>query len=252
MLPAPRRCENQWQEYWLTPRGSRAICSRSAPSCWNCPPRPRRFTCARCPRVWTWDGQLGFTTDIIDSRPRGDRQRRLEGVEAPRCPEEGRGRVLRRAAYEVAATSPMRSIAHAPTRCSSTSELLGALSVADAVAPRGHVSRRTPASSIAAVPPSGWVGSPLRGVLGRVRDAAPRPIAIGMMERRYCRQATDRASAWLPPVASAQTLMRRAPLMLVATASRRIRNQLGRCQSDDRSCMFEPAIDAVSRLAHGD
>jgi len=95
----------------------------------------------------------------------------------------------------------------------------GALSVADAGdTPWACFSPYTPALQSPGVPPFGLGLAPLPGVLGRIRDAVLRPIAIGMMEWAVLPAGNKiRASAGAPPVASADEFMRRAPLILVAS-----------------------------------
>src|ERR1700751_1596439 len=176
--------------------------------------------------------QLGFTADIIDPRieaianddwkasnPRGSLKREVDVF-------------CRRAAYEVA------DFADAVARTRPDALLVdvncwGALSVADAGdTPWACFSPYTPAL-------------PSPGVLGRVRDAALRPIAIGMMERAVLPAGNKiRASAGAPPVASADEFMRRAPLMLVASGKpfEYPQTNWGDAVQMIGPCMFEPAM----------
>jgi hypothetical protein len=55
------------------------------------------------------------------------------------------------------------------------------------------------------------------GVLGRIRDAAVRPLVTGMLEGMLPPLNTIRADIGTPPVASANEFVRRAPLILVAS-----------------------------------
>jgi MGT family glycosyltransferase len=192
--------------------------------------------------------QLGFTTDIIDPRieaianddwkassPRGALKRAVDVF-------------CRRAAYEVA------DFGDAVARTRPDALLVdvncwGALSVADAGdTPWACFSPYTPALQSRGVPPFGLGLAPMRGVLGRVRDAALRPIAIGMMERAVLPAGNKiRASAGAPPVASADEFMRRAPLMLVASGKpfEYPQSDWGDAVQMIGPCMFEPAMDAV-------
>ena len=192
--------------------------------------------------------QLGFTTDIIDPRieaianddwkassPRGALKRAVDVF-------------CRRAAYEVA------DFGDAVARTRPDALLVdvncwGALSVADAGdTPWACFSPYTPALQSRGVPPFGLGLAPMRGVLGQVRDAALRPIAIGMMERAVLPAGNKiRASAGAPPVASADEFMRRAPLMLVASGKpfEYPQSDWGDAVQMIGPCMFEPAMDAV-------
>src|SRR6201996_5771874 len=161
---------------------------------------------------------LGFTTDTIDPRieaivhddwkasdPRGALKRAVDVF-------------CRRAAFEVA------DFTDAITRTRPDALIVdincwGALSVADARdIPWTCFSPYTPPLQSPGVPPFGLGLAPLPGVLGRVRDAALRPIVMGLLEKAVLPLGNDiRACAGAAPVASVDEFMRRAPLMLVAT-----------------------------------
>ncbi len=192
--------------------------------------------------------KLGFTADIIDPRieaianddwkasnPRGALKRAVDVF-------------CRRAAYEVA------DFADAVERTRPDALIVdvncwGALSVADAGdTPWACFSPYTLALQSRGVPPFGLGLTPMPGVLGRVRDAALRPIAIGMMERTVLPAGNKiRASAGAPPVASADDFMRRAPLMLVASGKpfEYPQTDWGDAVQMIGPCMFEPAMDTV-------
>jgi MGT family glycosyltransferase len=125
----------------------------------------------------------------------------------------------------------------------------GALSVAEAGdTPWACFSPYTPALQSPGVPPFGLGLAPLSGVSGRLRDAALRPLVIGMMERAVLPQGNRiRARAGVPPVASADDFMRRAPLMLVASGKPFEYEQTnwGDAVQMIGPCMFEPALNAV-------
>jgi len=77
----------------------------------------------------------------------------------------------------------------------------------------------TPAISSAGTPPFGPGLLPMRGPLGRLRDAAVRPLVIGAVEKSMKpRMNALRAHYGLAPVGSADEYFRRAPLMLVTTS----------------------------------
>ncbi|MGM9473769.1 glycosyltransferase [Pseudarthrobacter sp. YS3] len=68
-------------------------------------------------------------------------------------------------------------------------------------------------------PPFGPGVPPLGGVAGRVRDAALRRLVLGAVEGALTPGINAlRADVGLPPVASAEEFLRKAPLMLVTTA----------------------------------
>ena len=125
----------------------------------------------------------------------------------------------------------------------------GALSVADAGdIPWACFSPYTPALHSPGVPPFGLGLAPLPGVLGRVRDAALRPIVSGILETAVLPQGNAiRASIGAPPVASADEFMRRAPLMLVASGKpfEYPQTDWGDAVQMIGPCMFEPAMDTV-------
>ena len=192
--------------------------------------------------------ELGFATDIIDPRieaivnddwkasnPRGALKRAVDMF-------------CRRAAYEVADFTDTVARTR-PDALLVDVNCWGALSVADAGdTPWACFSPYTPALQSRGVPPFGLGLAPMRGMLGRARDAALRPIAIGMMERTVLPAGNKiRASAGAPPVASADEFMRRAPLMLVASGKpfEYPQTDWGDAVQMIGPCMFEPAMDAA-------
>ena len=95
----------------------------------------------------------------------------------------------------------------------------GALSAAEAgVIPWACFSPFTPPLKATGVPPFGMGLRPLPGALGRARDAAARVVLLGPVER-VMRPPVNavRAEVNLPPVASIDDFLRRAPLMLIAS-----------------------------------
>jgi MGT family glycosyltransferase len=192
--------------------------------------------------------ELGFITDIIDPRieatvnddwkagnPRGALKRAVDVF-------------CRRAAYEVA------DFADAVERTRPDALIVdvncwGALSVADAGdTPWACFSPYTPPLQSRGVPPFGLGLAPLAGPLGRARDAALRPIVMGMMERAVLPAGNKiRASAGASPVTSADAFFRRAPLMLVASGKpfEYPQTEWGNAVQMIGPCMFEPAMHEV-------
>ena len=77
----------------------------------------------------------------------------------------------------------------------------------------------TPAISSKHTPPFGPGMLPMAGPLGRIRDAAIRPLVIGAAEKILLPRINPmRAGHGLAPVSTADEYFRRAPLMLVTTA----------------------------------
>ena len=154
----------------------------------------------------------------------------------------------RRAAYEVSdftdaitATRPDALLVDINT--------WGAMSAADAGdIPWACFSPYTPPLQSHGLPPFGLGLAPLPGMLGRVRDAALRPIVMGMIERTVLPPGNRiRASAGAPLVASADEFMRRPPLMLVASGKpfEYPQTEWGDAVQMIGPCMYEPAMDAV-------
>ena len=95
----------------------------------------------------------------------------------------------------------------------------GALSAADAGdIPWLCFAPYTPFLKSHGVPPFGPGLKPMPGVLGRIRDAALRPLVMGMLEKGMLPPLNKiRADVGASRVASADEFVRRAPLMLVAS-----------------------------------
>src|SRR6201993_2044729 len=192
--------------------------------------------------------QLGFNTDTIDPRIEAIVNDDWQASNPHAALKRAVDVFCRRAAHEVA------DFTDAITRTRPDALIVdvncwGALSVADAGdIPWACFSPYTPPLQSPGVPPFGLGLAPLPGVLGRVRDAALRPIVIGMMEKAVLPLGnTIRASAGAPPVASADGFMRRAPLMLVATGKpfEYPQTNWGDAVQMIGPCMFEPAMDTV-------
>lgn len=96
----------------------------------------------------------------------------------------------------------------------------GALTVAEASGlPWVTFSPYTPPLSSRDAPPFGPGLKPLRGPLGRLRDAIVRPLVLGVAERTMRPRIDEvRARFGLGPVTSADDFLRRCDLMLVTTA----------------------------------
>jgi MGT family glycosyltransferase len=154
----------------------------------------------------------------------------------------------RRAAYEIADFNDAITRTR-PDALIVDANCWGAQSVADAGdIPWACFCPYTPALHSPGVPPFGLGLAPLPGLLGRVRDAALRPIVMGMLENTVLPLGNKiRASAGAPPVGSADEFMRRAPLMLVATGKpfEYPQTDWGDAVQMIGPCMFEPAMDKV-------
>ena len=191
---------------------------------------------------------LGFATDTIDPR--------IEAIvhddwraSNPRAALKRAVDVFcQRAAYEVA------DFTDAITRTRPDALIVdincwGALSVADALdIPWTCFSPYTPPLQSPGVPPFGLGLAPLPGLLGRVRDAALRPIVMGLLEKAVLPVGNIiRASAGAAPVASVDDFMRRAPLMLVASGKpfEYPQTDWGDAVQMIGPCMFEPTMETV-------
>jgi MGT family glycosyltransferase len=191
---------------------------------------------------------LGFNTDTIDPRIEAIVNDDWTASNPHAALKRAVDVFCRRAAHEIA------DFTDAITRTRPDALIVdvncwGAQSVADAGdIPWVCFSPYTPPLQSRGVPPFGLGLAPLPGVLGRVRDAALRPIVIGLMEKAVLPLGnTIRASAGAPPVASADEFMRRAPLMLVATGKpfEYPQTTWGDAVQMIGPCMFEPAMDTV-------
>jgi MGT family glycosyltransferase len=192
--------------------------------------------------------RLGFATDAIDPRISGIVHDDWKASNPRAALKKAVDVFCRRAAYEV----PDFADAVARTRPDALLvdvNCWGALSVADAGdIPWACFSPYTPALQSPGVPPFGLGLAPLPGMLGRVRDAALRPVVMGMIEKTVLPRGNEiRAIAGAPPVASADDFMRRAPLMLVASGKpfEYPQTDWGDAVQMIGPCMFEPAMDTV-------
>jgi MGT family glycosyltransferase len=191
---------------------------------------------------------LGFTTDAIDPRIEALVHEDWKAPNPRAALKTAVDMFCRRATYEVP------DFTDAITRTRPDALLVdintwGAMSVADAGdIPWACFSPYTPPLQSDGVPPFGLGLAPLPGMLGRVRDAALRPIVMGMMERAVLPDGNRiRAIAGAPPVASADEFMRRAPLMLVASGKplEYPQTDWGDAVQMIGPCMYEPAMDAI-------
>jgi MGT family glycosyltransferase len=191
---------------------------------------------------------LGFDTEAIDPRIEALPHEDWKASSPREALKMAVDNFCRRAAYEV----PDFTEAIAQTRPDALIvdiNCWGAMSVADANdIPWVCFSPYTPPLYSPGVPPFGLGLAPLSGPLGRIRDAALRPIVMGMMEKAVLPQGNRiRTSAGAPPVTSADDFMRRAPLMLVASGKpfEYPQTDWGDAVQMIGPCMFEPAMDAV-------
>jgi len=192
--------------------------------------------------------KLGFTTEAIDPRIEALAHEDWKASNPRAALKMAVDMFCRRAAYEV----PDFTAAIERTRPDALIvdiNAWGAMSVADArEVPWVCFSPYTPPLQSDGVPPFGLGLAPLSGRLGRLRDAALRPVVMGMMERAVLPQGNRiRATAGAPPVASADEFMRRAPLMLVASGKpfEYLQTHWGDAVQMIGPCMFEPAMTAA-------
>ncbi len=162
--------------------------------------------------------KLGFTSDAIDSRIENialDDWKATNPIAALKLSVATFGR---RAAHEVA------DLADAVAGIDPDALLVdvnswGALSAADAGdMPWACFAPYTPPLKAPGVPPFGLGLKPMSGVLGRVRDTAVRTAVLGVLERVMLPPINAiRADVDVPPVASMDEFLRRAPLILLAS-----------------------------------
>jgi hypothetical protein len=162
--------------------------------------------------------RLGFHTDAIDPRIEKielDDWKATNPLAALKLSVAAFGR---RAVHEVA------DLADAVARVMPDALLVdvnswGALSAADAGdIPWACFAPYTPPLKAPGVPPFGLGLKPMSGVLGRVRDTAVRTAVLGALERVMLPPINAiRADVDVPPVASMDEFLRRAPLILLAS-----------------------------------
>jgi MGT family glycosyltransferase len=191
---------------------------------------------------------LGFSTDVTDPRIEAVAHEDWKASNPHAALKMAFDVFCRRAAYEIADfTDAIKQTR--PDALIVDANCWGAQSVADAGdIPWACFCPYTPALQSPGVPPFGLGLAPLPGLLGRVRDAALRPIVMGMLENTVLPLGNKiRAQAGAPPVASADEFMRRAPLMLVATGKpfEYPQTDWGDAVQMIGPCMFEPAMDKV-------
>jgi UDP:flavonoid glycosyltransferase YjiC (YdhE family) len=191
---------------------------------------------------------LGFTTDAIDPRIEALAHDDWKASNPRAALKMAVDMFCRRAAYEVSDVTDAIT-ATRPDALLVDINTWGAMSAADARdIPWACFSPYTPPLQSHGLPPFGLGLAPLPGMLGRVRDAALRPIVMGMIERTVLPPGNRiRASAGAPPVASADEFMRRPPLMLVASGKpfEYPQTEWGDAIQMIGPCMHEPAMDAV-------
>jgi UDP:flavonoid glycosyltransferase YjiC (YdhE family) len=164
--------------------------------------------------------RLGFTADRIDERIEGIQHDDWKATN-PRAALKLSVAVFgQRAVHEVGDLADAVARAH-PDALLVDVNCWGALSAAEAGdIPWACFSPYTPPLRSPGVPPFGLGLRPLPGVLGRVRDAAVRAAVVGSVERVMLPPINKiRADVNVPPVASIDEFLRRAPLMLVASGT---------------------------------
>ena len=192
--------------------------------------------------------QLGFTSDGIDPQ--------IEAIvhddwKAPN-PRAALKRAVevfcRRAPYEVGDLADAVARVH-PDALIADVNSWGALSAADAGGiPWVSFSPYIPFLKSPGVPPFGPGLKPLPGRLGRMRDAAVRPLVMGVLENAMVPPLNKiRMAVGAPPVASADEFLRRAPLMLVATGKpfEYPQTDWGDAVHMIGPCVLEPQADTV-------
>ena len=192
--------------------------------------------------------QLGFTSDGIDPQ--------IEAIvhddwKAPNSRAALKRAVevfRRRAPYEVGDLTDAVARVH-PDALIIDVNCWGALSAADATdIPWACFSPYIPFLKSPGVPPFGPGLKPLPGRLGRMRDAAVRPLAMGVLENAMLPPLNKiRTAVGAPAVASADEFLRRAPLMLVATGKpfEYPQTDWGDAVHMIGPCVLEPQADTV-------
>jgi hypothetical protein len=138
---------------------------------------------------------LGFTTDAIDPRIEALAHDDWKASNPRAALKMAVDMFCRRAAYEVSDVTDAVT-ATRPDALLVDINTWGAMSAADAGdIPWACFSPYTPPLQSHGVPPFGLGLAPLPGMLGRVRDAALRPIVMGMIERTVLPPATGFAQA---------------------------------------------------------
>ncbi|MEO3756757.1 nucleotide disphospho-sugar-binding domain-containing protein [Mycobacterium sp. B14F4] len=192
--------------------------------------------------------ELGFTTDAIDPR--------IEAIVHDDWRAPNVRATLKRTidVFCQRAVVEVRDYADAVARVRPDASIVdvncwGALSVSDAGdIPWTCFAPYTPLLKSPGVPPFGPGLKPLPGVLGRVRDAAVRPLVMGVLEKAMLPPLNKiRAEVGAPRVASADQFVRRAPLMLVASGKpfEYPQTEWGEAVQMIGPCTFEPPTDTT-------
>ena len=190
--------------------------------------------------------RLGFATDAIDPR--------IEAIEHEDWKAPNQAAALKvafeefghRAVYEVGDLTAAIERAR-PAVLIVDGLCLGALSVADA----GDVPwlcflPSSPVLEASGVPPFGPGFRPLPGLLGRIRDAAVRPMVTAVLEKAMLPSVNKiRAEIGVVSVTSADQFFRRAPLVLLATGKpfEYPQGEWGDAVQMIGPCVFEPPPD---------
>jgi len=192
--------------------------------------------------------RLGFHTDAIDARIEQIELDDWKGTNPLAALKLSVPPFARRAAHEVP------DFADAVARVNPDALLVdvnswGALSSADAGdIPWACFAPYTPPLRAPGVPPFGLGLKPLSGVLGRVRDTAVRIAVLGMLERVMLPSINAiRADVGGPPVSSMGEFLRRAPLILFASAKpfQYPNTDWGDAVQMIGPCVLDPGPDAV-------
>jgi UDP:flavonoid glycosyltransferase YjiC (YdhE family) len=192
--------------------------------------------------------RLGFHTDAIDPRIEQIELDDWKGTNPLAALKLSVAAFARRAAHEVP------DFADAVARVNPDALLVdvnswGALSSADAGdIPWACFAPYTPPLRAPGVPPFGLGLKPLSGVLGRVRDTAVRIAVLGMLERVMLPPINAiRADVGGAPVSSMGEFLRRAPLILFASAKpfQYPNTDWGDAVQMIGPCVLDPGPDAV-------
>jgi MGT family glycosyltransferase len=191
---------------------------------------------------------VGFISDAIDPRIEAIQHDDWKAPNPRAALQKAMAEFCQRAVYEVddlaAAIEQVR-----PAALIVDGLCFGALSVADA----GDIPwlcflPSSPVLKASGVPPFGPGFRPLPGLLGRIRDAAVRPMIAGVLDRAILPTINKlRAEIGVVPVASADEFFRRAPLLLLATGKpfEYPQGEWGDAVQMIGPCVFEPEADAV-------
>jgi MGT family glycosyltransferase len=187
--------------------------------------------------------RLGFITDVTDPRIEAIQHFDWTAPNPRAALQKAMAEFCQRAVYEVgdlaAAIEQVR-----PAALIVDGLCFGALSVADAGdIPWLCLLPSSPVLKASGVPPFGPGLRPLPGLLGRIRDAAVRPMVTAVFDKAMLPSVNKiRAEISVVPVGSADEFFRRAPLVLMATGKpfEYPQGEWGDAVQMIGPCVFEP------------